>query len=337
MKPFDINTYNPSPSFLKKLLTENLQTGGAPAKALYMKLNEKNEKKSDALIEGALIDTAILDRENLERKFFVSDLKINTDTKKYKLAMLTARLIGRGYELEEAVKHAKRFTQASYKVDTILSKWDCEYQPILNHLWKVGERTVVSSDMFKRALKIRESALNSTNSFLPEYIERGILQKKVTWENKETGLSVRGEADIVIPNEKIIDLKSTYNASPKAFAGMWGQAKKLHYAFQLSAYAEAYEDFGEHQLLIIAVEKEPPYLIQEYNIGYSDYEWGRDMWNRMCAKFQYIQENDLWGCGYEFDAMHRLYRNDTEGRYEYHEGSLSATIETEMYNQYDFA
>jgi exodeoxyribonuclease VIII len=95
----------------------------------------------------------------------------------------------------------------------------------------------------------------------------------IVWECPHTGLRMKSRIDAYRPGV-LIDLKSTRDASPDAFAkGIvgWG------YHRQIAAYMDALEAVGMpvEVAAIIAFEKEPPFAVAMYELHPDDIELGR--------------------------------------------------------------
>jgi len=92
-----------------------------------------------------------------------------------------------------------------------------------------------------------------------ELLREGVAEHIHTWTDPTTGVDMKMRADWIVPKRKmIVDLKTTDDASPKAFAR---SARKWRYDVQAAVYLDGinYDNF-----IFIAVEKKPPYAVGVY-------------------------------------------------------------------------
>lgn len=86
------------------------------------------------------------------------------------------------------------------------------------------------------------------------------------WEDADTGLQCCARADYWIPSRRVlVDLKTTRDASPRAFARAIGQYR---YHVQDAHYRAGWEACGERadHFIFIAIEKTPPYGISVHQL-----------------------------------------------------------------------
>lgn len=109
-------------------------------------------------------------------------------------------------------------------------------------------------------------------------LSEGEREKELLWESD--GVNYKGIADLITNSGFIVDLKTTDDASPSAFAY---SVKKYRYHVQAAMYCDA---FPECQAFIfIAIEKTPPYMVGVYYINEMDIQRGRE---------EYLQDVELW-------------------------------------------
>jgi len=83
------------------------------------------------------------------------------------------------------------------------------------------------------------------------------------WTDTDTGARCRARPDQVTTDALVVDLKTTTNASADAFQR---DAWKFRYHVQAAFYLDALRTLGRsaESFVFIAVEKEPPYLVQVF-------------------------------------------------------------------------
>lgn len=109
----------------------------------------------------------------------------------------------------------------------------------------------------------------------------GEAEKEIAWVDGETGIPCKARLDWVCA-QGIVDLKTTRDASPDGFArecARYGYHRQA--AFYVDGYAARIDRAVESHrgfmppFSIIAVEKQPPYVVQVYRVGGDVLELGR--------------------------------------------------------------
>jgi hypothetical protein len=118
------------------------------------------------------------------------------------------------------------------------------------------------------------------------------------WRNGETGLLLKGRADGLRLTRSLLlaDLKSCRSAAPKQFGS---DAYRNGYLFQLAMYAEGVQAVTERELgevVIVAVEKEPPYGAAVYQLDEYQLGLGRDQMVDTLRQLAKCQEYGDWPC-----------------------------------------
>lgn len=295
MKPFNIETYlTPSYSFLS-----GLKKGAAPNALIYSRQNPAPQKEYQH--EGKVIESAVFYPNEFDKKYVASD--VNTDTKGYKFCAAAAAAILKGRKPDKVMKIARRYANISLTEKTLIGKMSGDYRPIIKSLIQSQGRQIISTDLYDRAKMIRDNIY--FNSPLEDYLKVAHIEELVEWKNKYTSVPCRGYPDIS-NQDFTIDFKTGLDVSPNKFASRWGYARKYGYLEQVTGYAESKGDILKHDCIIFAVEKNPPYNWAMYSLSDWDKEYALIEFSKWCAKFKFIQENDLWDIGYEFDAMYRF-------------------------------
>jgi exodeoxyribonuclease VIII len=131
-----------------------------------------------------------------------------------------------------------------------------------------------------------------------------IVEHVLTWTNKETGVACKIKPDAFNTKKRIcIDLKSTDDASDNGFRK---SARKFRYHVQAPFYLEGLHanGFNPDSFVFIAVEKEPPFLV---NLFYADGETlanGREIYLQDLEKYRESKKTGVWdGYGNEIKPL----------------------------------
>jgi hypothetical protein len=135
----------------------------------------------------------------------------------------------------------------------------------------------------------------------------GDVEASMWWTDKDTDVECRGRVDKLAATDGglvNVDLKSTTDASPRAFA-----KAAANYLYHLQA--AAYEDGLRHvsgeecPTVLIVVEKEPPHLVALYEFPAEEVARGLDKWRDALDALVKYREADYWP-GYP-DTIQPLY------------------------------
>lgn len=114
----------------------------------------------------------------------------------------------------------------------------------------------------------------------------GDVELSMWWTDPDTGTACRGRVDKAAANTdgtiSLVDLKTTQDGSPRAFAT---SAARYGYRLQGGAYHDGWTVLtGEPpaSFLFVTVEKAAPHLVGTYSLAPLDVEQGRDKWRRAC-------------------------------------------------------
>jgi len=128
-------------------------------------------------------------------------------------------------------------------------------------------------------------------------------ESSIFWTDRETGAACAGRPDALRlygdGGATVLDLKTTLDASPGAFA-----RAVLNYGYhvQAAAYLEGLRTLGyeARDFIVIAVEKSPPYCCAIYRMPDAAIELGAKRWREACALFAECTERGEWP-GYPAD------------------------------------
>lgn len=164
--------------------------------------------------------------------------------------------------------------------------------------------TLVKRPEFEEALRIRDAVL--AQPIARDILAPGALvEQSFYWRDDETGLLCRGRTDLVRPEWRaLVDLKSTADASPRAFART---VAEYRYDWQNTVYEDGWAlagDWKPELLLFLPVEKEPPYLCAAYELAPEDLAVARDEVRRTLDAYAHCEATGQWP-GYP-DGIQRI-------------------------------
>ena len=122
----------------------------------------------------------------------------------------------------------------------------------------------------------------------------GDAEVAAVWEDPRSGLKCKGLLDkYPDDSDMIVDLKTTADASPKAFA------KSLYsygYHRQAAHYLRGVQTIGEPRtkFIFVAVEKTPPYAIGVYRISDAALQAGVDELDQLLDTYARCESTGVW-------------------------------------------
>lgn len=121
----------------------------------------------------------------------------------------------------------------------------------------------------------------------------GHAEVTMRWVDEATGVQCKARNDWWRPGELVADLKTTDDASPTAFAR---SVHKYGYHIQHPHYCEGAAACGDpvKNFLIVAQEKEPPYLAAVYQIDAPAEQRGYELRARGLDTMRRCLETDTW-------------------------------------------
>ena len=128
----------------------------------------------------------------------------------------------------------------------------------------------------------------------PALLADGTPELSMLWDDPETGCPCKGRADLArLADGAIIDLKTTIDASPAAFAR---SALSFGYHTQAAAYLSGAAALGADagDFIIVAVEKSAPFAVGIYRLPNAALELGRRRWREACALYAQCLETGRW-------------------------------------------
>jgi len=120
----------------------------------------------------------------------------------------------------------------------------------------------------------------------------GRAEQSIKWRCVETGAICKSRLDWIIPGA-IVDLKTTADASPTAFAR---SVASYRYHVQDAFYSQAAASAGldsEH-VVFVCVESSPPYSVALYQLDDAARTEGRRLYLRDLETYMRCMERDEW-------------------------------------------
>jgi exodeoxyribonuclease VIII len=125
-------------------------------------------------------------------------------------------------------------------------------------------------------------------------LKDGIAEAPIFWNDEETEVDCKARPDWLTPDNVIIDLKTTEDASPRGFAQ---SVKKYRYDVQAAFYSDGLEEAtGKpcNGFFFVAVEKHPPYLVGWYFIGNEDLKEARQKYKKNLMTYGFCKKSGIW-------------------------------------------
>lgn len=156
------------------------------------------------------------------------------------------------------------------------------------------------------------AALRAHDDAGPLFARPGKAEQSLVYQDKETGVWCRVMADWmpdVAPDGRVlvVDYKTTVNADPAVFAR---SVATYGYHDQGAFYTDAVIALGLHNgidpaFVIVAQEKEPPYLVSVHPFDSEALEWGRIRMRKARDIYRHCTETGRWP-GYRNDQLAAL-------------------------------
>lgn len=121
----------------------------------------------------------------------------------------------------------------------------------------------------------------------------GYSEVTMRWTDEPTGIPCKARADWWVPGRFFMDLKTTDDASPKWFARAIAD---YGYHVQHAHYCDAARACGQpvRNYLILAQEKEPPYVVGVYHIDAEAEARGFELRDRGLRQLRDCLDTDTW-------------------------------------------
>jgi exodeoxyribonuclease VIII len=157
-------------------------------------------------------------------------------------------------------------------------------------------REILTQAEYEKCIALQQSVRSCPVA--RKYLAKGTAEVSMFWTDKETRLACKGRADFVFQHAKpkkyaLVDLKTTRNASPEGFGReVW----RYGYHLQAAFYQDGYKAATGYCLpfVIIAVENEPPYVVQVYTVPDHVLDIGRDEYGHLLRLLAQSSANNQW-------------------------------------------
>ncbi len=129
---------------------------------------------------------------------------------------------------------------------------------------------------------------------VPALLEGGTPELSMIWTDPSSGSPCKGRLDVArLADGAIVDLKTTADASPAAFARA---VLNFGYGTQAAAYTAGARELGADvtDFIIIAAEKSPPFAVGIYRMPEAALELGRRRWREACELYVRCREAGTW-------------------------------------------
>lgn len=141
-------------------------------------------------------------------------------------------------------------------------------------------------------------------------LKDGIAERSVYFTDPETKLLCKCRPDFLREDGRIVDLKTTTNAS---FGFFQSQIAKFEYHLQAAFYKHGIQtafDSEVREFVWIVIEKKPPYIPAVYIADETILERGRQLWKRAMKTYKRCIDSKTWP-GYQFSEDANRYEAQT--------------------------
>jgi hypothetical protein len=164
-------------------------------------------------------------------------------------------------------------------------------QELRDACWAEGKTPLLPQD-YELVNKLREALQASAAAEL--LFAPGDSEVSYTWDFD--GVPCKARADRLV-SKAIVDLKTAVSASPEGFArAMLREGHHLRAAFYLDGWNEIPWPEGpiHPTYLYVVVAKNPPHLVEVYQVGERSLEWGRRLYRKSLRLFRECQATGMW-------------------------------------------
>lgn len=157
----------------------------------------------------------------------------------------------------------------------------------------MGDKTPVSPTIAAEAKEM--SAAVYADEWAKATIINGVSEPSIFWTDEKTGLLCKCRPDRWRRDlEIVVDVKTTVDASPAAFQRTaWSSMFHLSAAYYMEGI---YQHTGvmPQAFVLLAIEKEPPYLCVPYLLDDDMIERGRDLFRSLLDDLADCKKTDVW-------------------------------------------
>lgn len=122
----------------------------------------------------------------------------------------------------------------------------------------------------------------------------GKAEEPIYWTDEAIGVDCKARPDWLTPENIIVDIKTTDDASPRGFAQ---SVRKYRYDVQAAFYWDGLEAATQRTcegFFFIVVEKSPPFLCAVYYISNDDMQDAREKYQKNLLTYRMCKESGIW-------------------------------------------
>lgn len=159
-------------------------------------------------------------------------------------------------------------------------------------------RTMLTDEQMDQSTAIANAVRN--NPVAAKYLDGGLFEQALTWEDQETGLPCKARTDLIVPRTKVLaDLKTTGTIEDFRFGRV---AARMGYHCQLAHYRNGvYSALGwqPKKVVLIVVESAAPHDVAVFVASDMDLLTGENEVRSLLIKLKGCLESDRWPGRYE--------------------------------------
>lgn len=247
-------------------------------------LQEAERKESDAMLLGTLVHCLVLEGEQFESRYeqelsageYPDAMKTVPDLKKY---CEQHQLATTGVKQE--------LVQRILDYDTEAPVWD-----VMLNRQRQSKKRIVKAELWDKARRMRDGVLDNEDAV--ELLRQGEPELSVWGEHEATGQLLKCRADWFRTDGICADLKTCACSSPEQFAkdcAKFGyDLQQVHYTTTLNSTETCHCNL----FAFIAVESEPPYLCQVYELDSRSIELATLRYEKALKDLEACKTFDEW-------------------------------------------
>lgn len=246
----------------------------------------KEKEQTEAMFHGEVLHKLILEPDQFESKFIVSEPKENFLVT---IDELKNAILARGGVVPKGKK--EEIVKALRSIDSEAYIWEDYIEKLLG-----SGRRIVTDDLYKRMKRVVGEV--KSHDFLSKAISGGCVEQPAWWQHHD-GLIINMRLDFFNPAmglrkmPVIVEVKKCKSASPRAFQRkIYDEGLFIQAAVQVDG-VKAITGL-EPTFCWAAVESDPPYAVECYAIDQGSLEAGRVVYNRLIRTFLECKETDRW-------------------------------------------
>lgn len=150
---------------------------------------------------------------------------------------------------------------------------------------------ILTEDEHAQCLALAAAVRANTNA--APYLSGGRAEVTALWTDAVYGLDCKARLDFEASVRALVDLKTTRDASPEGFAR---EALRFQLHVQAAFYCDGYEAATGQRLpyVLVAVEKEPPHVVQVYRVPEAILALGRETYRELLGQLADCRRESRW-------------------------------------------